>query len=84
MTDSNRTPEPAALIPVSLASVAEEEHVTSSTVVRWVTRGLRLPTGERVRLRAQRYYGRWVTSKAWLAEFRTAIKAAFEPAGSAV
>ena len=52
MTDPNATPEPDALISVSLSAVADEEDVTASTVQRWITRGLRLPSGERVKLRA--------------------------------
>src|SRR6202034_1848318 len=44
-----------------------------STAWRWITRGLSLPTGERVRLRASRLGRQWVTSHEALAEWMAAL-----------
>lgn len=40
-----------------------------ATLSRWVSDGVRLPTGETVRMEAERVGGRWVTSTAALARF---------------
>jgi hypothetical protein len=40
-----------------------------STILRWITRGARGPSGERVRLEAVRLGGRWLTSREALRRF---------------
>lgn len=40
-----------------------------STLIRWCTRGVRMPDGSRVRLRAVRAGSRWLTTDAWVDEF---------------
>jgi hypothetical protein len=40
-----------------------------STPFRWITEGIKLPTGQRVRLEAARIGGRWCTSAAALRRF---------------
>jgi hypothetical protein len=40
-----------------------------STLLRWITRGAKSPSGERVRLEAVRLGGRWMTSKEALQRF---------------
>lgn len=83
MPDQNPSPDPAALIPISMAVVADEAGVRECTALRWVIRGLKLPDGRRLKLKAQRHFGRWITSRAWLDEFREAVRRAYEPAGAA-
>jgi hypothetical protein len=56
--------------------------VNPSTVFRWVTRGTQTPDGRVVRLEAIRTPGRWLTSRAALARFVTALTSAAEPDGS--
>jgi hypothetical protein len=46
--------------------------VNPSTVWRWITEGVRLPDGTRVRLEAARVGGRWLTSAPALARFMAA------------
>jgi hypothetical protein len=43
--------------------------VTLSCVLRWVLEGVRLPSGEAVRLEAMRLGGRWLTSMEALQRF---------------
>jgi hypothetical protein len=40
-----------------------------STILRWITRGAKAPSGERVRLEAVRLGGRWITSREALQRF---------------
>jgi hypothetical protein len=40
-----------------------------STILRWITRGAKAPSGERVRLEAVRIGGRWMTSRQALQRF---------------
>jgi hypothetical protein len=44
-----------------------------STLVRWITRGCRAPSGELVRLRAARLGSRWITSHEAIAEYMAAL-----------
>lgn len=46
--------------------------VSLSCMVRWVVDGVKLPTGDRVRLEACRLGGRWLSSLAALQRFITA------------
>src|SRR5262245_24463868 len=46
--------------------------VSMSCMLRWVLEGVRLPSGERVRLEAIRLGGRWLTSKEALQRFADA------------
>lgn len=43
--------------------------VTLGCVLRWVVNGVKLPTGEVVRLEASRLAGRWITSAGAIARF---------------
>ena len=63
-------------IPLSLAAAArlvpaarngKKTHL--STLLRWILQGVRLPSGEVVRLEAIRLGSRWMTSKAALQRF---------------
>jgi hypothetical protein len=47
-----------------------------STLIRWCTRGIRLPDGSRVRLRSIRVGCRWLTTDAWVDEFIAVLTAA--------
>src|SRR5262245_55893410 len=47
-----------------------------STLIRWCTRGIRLPDGSRVRRRGIRARCRWLTTDAWVDEFIAALTAA--------
>lgn len=47
-----------------------------STLIRWCTRGGRLPDGSRLRLQAARVGTRWLTTDAWFAEFLDRLTAA--------
>lgn len=52
-------------------------HLT--TLVRWVTKGIKTPTGEVVRLRAVRLGAKWVCTDQWFEAFMSAITAASVP-----
>jgi hypothetical protein len=43
--------------------------VTLSCLIRWVTSGVRSPSGQRIRLEAARLSGRWVTTPQAIARF---------------
>jgi hypothetical protein len=47
-----------------------------STLIRWCTRGIRMPDGSRVRLRGIRAGSRWLTTDTWVDEFVTALTTA--------
>jgi hypothetical protein len=44
-----------------------------STLIRWITRGAPGPDGRRVKLAAVRIGAKWITSRAALQEFATAL-----------
>jgi hypothetical protein len=44
-----------------------------STVLRWITEGAPGPNGDRVRLAAVRFGGRWITSRQALRDFAKAL-----------
>jgi hypothetical protein len=48
-------------------------HVATAT--RWATEGVRLADGSRLRLKALRLPGRWVTTDEWVDEFTEALTA---------
>jgi hypothetical protein len=48
-----------------------------STLLRWVSRGTRAPSGQRVRLEAVRLGNRWVTSREALQRFAAALTPQF-------
>jgi hypothetical protein len=50
-----------------------ERPVTLSCLLRWILRGARSPSGERVRLEAVRLGGRWLTSREALQRFAEAL-----------
>lgn len=52
-----------------------------STAIRWVIRGLPLPGGGRVFLKAHRVGARWLTNDQWWGEFVAALTAAHLPHG---
>jgi hypothetical protein len=54
-----------------------------STVTRWICKGVALPTGGRVRLRATRLASRWLIAPADWHAFLEAMTAAHVPAGDA-
>src|SRR5262249_31309444 len=54
---------------LSLQQAAEHAQVSSPTVWRWALKGLPGADGQRVRLRAARLGGRWITSIEALQEF---------------
>ena len=43
--------------------------VTLSCLIRWITSGVRGPSGQRIRLEAARLAGRWVTTPQAIARF---------------
>src|SRR5262245_43532573 len=45
------------------------ERMHPSAILRWVTEGLKMPDGSRLRLRARRVGMKWMTSQEWLDEF---------------
>src|SRR5436190_1014261 len=47
----------------------DNARVHLSTLIRWCTKGAKLPDGASVRLRAQRVGNRWLTTDAWFDEF---------------
>lgn len=53
--------------------------VNPSTVWRWLTDGVRLPSGRRLRLEAARIGGRWLTSAAAIERFIRAQTPALDP-----
>ncbi len=57
----------------SLPRLNRDRPVAISTLVRWVTKGVRGPGGSRVRLEAVRLGGRWITSAEAIARFVSAL-----------
>jgi hypothetical protein len=55
--------------------------IAPSTIFRWITKGVTIPSGNRVRLEAARLGHRWVTSKEALARFAEVLTAAALPTG---
>jgi hypothetical protein len=49
--------------------------ICPSTLIRWITRGAKLRAGGRLRLKATRSPGGWLTSEAWIQEFLDALTA---------
>jgi hypothetical protein len=54
-----------------------------STLLRWITRGAKAPSGERVRLEAVRLGGRWMTSREALQRFAERLTPRLDPAAMA-
>lgn len=50
-----------------------------STLIRWATRGVKTPDGNRVRLRAVRAGAKWLTTDEWFALFLDALTTASQP-----
>ena len=79
MRNATASPEPQSLIRETLLSFAEAARklppfragrpVNPSTVFRWAFSGVRLPSGELLRLEAVRIGGRWLTSSEALERF---------------
>lgn len=85
MADQNREPRYAPDDEgISPAVVAAENNVAEATATRWISRGVRVPGGRRVRLEARRHGGRWLTTRRWVREFLAELQRAHavEPAGS--
>lgn len=57
--------------------------VDPSTVVRWLTKGMRTGDGRVVKLDAVRVGGRWLTSRGAVARFVAALTAAADPTSAA-
>ena len=56
--------------------------VTLSCLIRWITSGVRSPSGQRVRLEAARLAGRWVTTPQAIARFLAAQTPQFDDPSS--
>jgi hypothetical protein len=56
--------------------------VDPSTVFRWVTKGTRTTAAQAVKLEAVRVGGRWLTSRAAVARFVSALTTAADPAAT--
>jgi hypothetical protein len=76
MNDNVSAPALLSETLLSLAQASEHlppfrlgKRVTREAIKLWITRGIRLPDGERLRLEAVRIGGRWVTSLEALARF---------------
>ncbi len=52
-----------------------------STLIRWATKGVMTPAGERVRLRAVRAGSKWLCCDEWFEEFLSTLTAANQPGG---
>ncbi|MBN9523574.1 hypothetical protein J0H58_34530 [bacterium] len=50
-----------------------------STLIRWCSKGVKLPDGTRLRLRADRLGARWLTTDAWWQEFVDRLTATHAP-----
>ena len=61
--------EAAALLPAG----RKGERCHLSTLLRWIQRGARGPTGERVYLEGVRLGGRWLTSREAIGRFVAAL-----------
>jgi hypothetical protein len=62
----------AAAVPLIPPS-RNAEQTSFSTVWRWITQGVRSPSGDTVRLEALRLGGRWVTSREAIQRFAEAL-----------
>jgi hypothetical protein len=75
---------PLAVLAARIPGRGKGGRLTPETLGDWVRQGVVLPGGGRVKLRAIRLGGCWLSSAAWLAEFAEASTAAFaggHPAG---
>jgi hypothetical protein len=57
--------------------------VNPATIFRWATKGVRLPSGTRLKLEAVRVGNRWLTSRAAVRRMITALTTAADPAPAA-
>jgi hypothetical protein len=87
MPSSHSEPQPLASEPlISLRRAAalllpprHSKPVKPSFIVRWIRRGVMLPSGERVRLEAVRLDGRWLTSADAVYRFVAQVSGEFRP-----
>jgi hypothetical protein len=70
---SSSTATPAELIQVTKALGPRFGYPHKSTAIRWITRGIRTATGQRVRLTAWRRGTQWFTSREAVEEFARAV-----------
>ena len=54
-----------------------------STLIRWATKGVKTPAGERVKLRAVRAGSKWLTTDEWFEGFIATLTTASQPGGDA-
>jgi len=71
--------EAAYLTLTEAAKLVPGSPVYPSTVSRWILRGVRLPDGSRLKLRAIRLGSKWHVTAEWMREFFESHTAAFVP-----
>jgi hypothetical protein len=89
MTDTSALPAPALLngerlysftaIAVKVPGYRDNSHANSSTIIRWVTKGVKAPNGRVIRLEAVRVGAAWKTSLEAVARFSAALTEAALP-----
>jgi hypothetical protein len=70
--------------PIRIGEAAHLADTHFSTVFRWILRGAKSPTGERIRLQAVRLGGKWVTSRESLKRFTEALTPRLEDSPSPI
>jgi hypothetical protein len=64
--------------PIRIEEAARLANTHFSTVFRWILKGAKNPSGQRVRLQGCRLGGKWVTSKESLKRFSEALTPIFD------
>jgi len=63
----------------STSQAARQVQTAPSTIFRWIVHGVRIPGGQRLRLRAKRIGGAWRVEKAALDDFIRLLTEAHRP-----
>jgi hypothetical protein len=75
MAVANETLKAVCVAAQSVASSRPGRSVCPGTMIRWINKGAKLRGGGRLKLRATRSPGGWLTSEAWIREFLDALTA---------
>ncbi len=77
-------PVPLSKVPQLFPALGRKGNLSFSTVYRWVTKGLKVPSGKRVRLEASRLGGGWVTTMEAIDRFVDRLTSAHETSDQGV
>jgi hypothetical protein len=75
MAVAYETQKPVCEAARSVPSSRPGRTVSPGTLIRWIAKGAKLRGGGRLKLKATRSPGGWLTSEAWIQEFLSALTA---------